>query len=186
MLCSDGKTPEDKIKQILQIHAILPGQKPERQFNIPSRTNSLQITQSNQFTQQPAQQPAEPPKQPQQSMEDAKRSGPISTTLLAHQQKQQDVGNLIDLRSPTGETPLHPVESKVPVVNATMINQAALKELKSPTESISSELRDQVAQEMPPSRLLHSNPEKAPQGRNVLRRLDSRTQEPEEFHDAES
>jgi len=36
----DGKTPEEQTKQILQIAAILPGQKPDSRFSIPSRKNS--------------------------------------------------------------------------------------------------------------------------------------------------
>jgi len=43
----DGKTPEEVVKQILQIYAILPGQKPDKQFNIPERTNTQQTTSTS-------------------------------------------------------------------------------------------------------------------------------------------
>ncbi|KIW09145.1 uncharacterized protein PV09_00081 [Verruconis gallopava] len=36
----DGATPAEQVKQILNIAAILPGQKPERKFNIPARRES--------------------------------------------------------------------------------------------------------------------------------------------------
>jgi len=41
----DGKTPEERTKQILQIATILPGQKPDRRFSIPSRRSTASITQ---------------------------------------------------------------------------------------------------------------------------------------------
>ena len=40
---SDGQTPDEVIKQILQIHAVIPGQKPDRQFNIPQRNNTFYV-----------------------------------------------------------------------------------------------------------------------------------------------
>lgn len=38
---SDGHTPEEQVKQILNIAAILPGQQPTRRFSIPERNHSL-------------------------------------------------------------------------------------------------------------------------------------------------
>jgi hypothetical protein len=56
ILSSDGKTPDEVAKQILQIHAILPGQKPERQFNIPIRSSTQQTnTDSRQLRKKPFQ-----------------------------------------------------------------------------------------------------------------------------------
>ena len=49
---SDGQTPDEVIKQILQIHAVIPGQKPDRQFNIPQRNNSIQQPADQQQTAQ--------------------------------------------------------------------------------------------------------------------------------------
>ncbi|TID15939.1 Oxysterol-binding protein [Venturia nashicola] len=37
----DGRTPEEQVKQILNIAAILPGQQPNRRFSIPERNHSL-------------------------------------------------------------------------------------------------------------------------------------------------
>lgn len=37
---SDGTTPEEQVKQILNIAAILPGQKPDSKFRIPTRRES--------------------------------------------------------------------------------------------------------------------------------------------------
>lgn len=38
---SDGHTPEEQVKQVLNIAAILPGQQPNRRFSIPERNHSL-------------------------------------------------------------------------------------------------------------------------------------------------
>jgi hypothetical protein len=38
---SDGQTPEEQRKQVLNIAAILPGQQPNRRFSIPERNHSL-------------------------------------------------------------------------------------------------------------------------------------------------
>jgi hypothetical protein len=38
---SDGHTPEEQVKQVLNIAAILPGQQPTRRFSIPERNHSL-------------------------------------------------------------------------------------------------------------------------------------------------
>lgn len=38
---SDGSTPEEQVKQILNIAAVLPGQQPNRRFSIPERNHSL-------------------------------------------------------------------------------------------------------------------------------------------------
>ena len=40
------------MRQILQIHSILPGQKPDKQFSIPQRNNSIQQTQVQQVQKQ--------------------------------------------------------------------------------------------------------------------------------------
>jgi hypothetical protein len=37
---SDGHTPEEQVKQVLNIAAILPGQQPNRRFSIPERNHS--------------------------------------------------------------------------------------------------------------------------------------------------
>jgi hypothetical protein len=42
--CRDGKTPEERTKQVLQITTILPGQTPDRRFSIPSRRSTASIS----------------------------------------------------------------------------------------------------------------------------------------------
>lgn len=48
--CSDGKTPEEQTKQILNIAAILPGQAPQRRFSIPERKSSKKVQEGSQDT----------------------------------------------------------------------------------------------------------------------------------------
>jgi hypothetical protein len=40
---SDGKTAEERTRQVLQIATILPGQAPDRRFSIPSRRSTASI-----------------------------------------------------------------------------------------------------------------------------------------------
>jgi hypothetical protein len=49
---SDGKTPEEITKQILQVAAILPGQKPDERFSIPSRKNTSTTIPTSEETAQ--------------------------------------------------------------------------------------------------------------------------------------
>lgn len=56
---SDGHTPEEQVKQILNIAAILPGQQPTRRFSIPERNYSLdKIPQYDGVQSQSQSQPA--------------------------------------------------------------------------------------------------------------------------------
>lgn len=71
----DGKTPDEQIKQILQIAAILPGQTPHRQFNIP-RHNSLERLPTRSSVQADAEKPK------------------------VEEPQQQAFGDLIDLSDP--------------------------------------------------------------------------------------
>jgi hypothetical protein len=48
---SDAKSPDEIAQQVLAIHAILPGQKPEHRFDLPSRPKAHE--QSTQPTEQP-------------------------------------------------------------------------------------------------------------------------------------
>lgn len=41
---SDGATPEEQTKQILDIAPILPGQKPQRRFSIPEKSTTTTTT----------------------------------------------------------------------------------------------------------------------------------------------
>ncbi|KAF2737711.1 oxysterol binding protein [Polyplosphaeria fusca] len=87
----DGKTPQDQIKQILQIAAILPGQAPRRHFSIPSRNVSLDRIPTR------------------QSIADTKAE--------SHQAPEQEtIGDLIDLSDPVPQPPpMEPKKSKTPV-----------------------------------------------------------------------
>lgn len=171
----DGKTPEEQVKQILQIHAILPGQKPERQFNIPSRANSLRPVQSNQSVQEGA---------------------PAHTIHPAHPtQQQQSVGNLIDLDDPSdrpanaqADGPIHRISLPRDINTTDPNNPPTLpfQTPKSPDKDISPDTKAKIAQELPPSRLLHSNPKEESHANDLLKRKDSDTLEEDEFHDAQS
>ncbi|KAF1943836.1 hypothetical protein EJ02DRAFT_421035 [Clathrospora elynae] len=161
----DGKTPEEKVKQILQIYAILPGQKPDRQFNIPSRTNSIHPAQ----TQQPVQ--VQQPMQPEQAQ-----------PAVVPQHQEQSVGFPTNFDGSTTHAPL-PYRS---IPNDPGNPPTVPFQKPSPqSTTISPEHREQIAQELPPSKLLNSNPAPEPRS-NVLRRKDSETQEDEEFQDAQS
>jgi hypothetical protein len=52
--------------------------------------------------------------------------------------------------------------------------------------TISESRERELAAELPPSKLLNSNPEPEPRRDDALRRMDSETQEVEEFVDAQS
>ncbi|OAL57353.1 hypothetical protein IQ07DRAFT_33712 [Pyrenochaeta sp. DS3sAY3a] len=159
----DGKTPEEQTKQILQIHAILPGQKPERQFNIPSRTNSLN------------------------------RVPTITSTKNAHSEShhlptsQEEVMNdLSGLNLDDKLTPSNSLPRDVKTVDA---QNQPITPTHTPTSlptTISKDRKADIAQELPPSKLLHSNPKNEANLNDALRRKDSETQEDDEFHDAES
>lgn len=158
----DGKTPEEITKQILQIHAILPGQRPERQFSIPSRTNSMQQTSTMQSIAPTQSEPATLPHRP-----------------------KDNTANLIDLDDtptpspPTKEQPDHDSNPSNPAL-------LPLDKPKTTPDHLSEETRDKLAQAMPPSKLLHSNPAHPAQKDDALTRKDSETLEEDEFHDAES
>ncbi|KAF2119730.1 oxysterol binding protein [Lophiotrema nucula] len=81
----DGKTPEEQVKQILQIAAILPGQSPKREFAIPSRKASLERVPTRNTLETP-------------SVE----------TPQAQQQQNPIMGDLIDLSDPVPHPPPQP------------------------------------------------------------------------------
>ncbi len=98
---SDGRTPEEQVKQILQIAPILPGQTPDRRFSIPERHPRSEQVQPAQQQAQPSQQqarPVQPPApQPQQQHGDLIDFGQHDTQRGVSQQQpsmphQQPVG----------------------------------------------------------------------------------------------
>jgi hypothetical protein len=96
---SDGKTPAEQVEQILQIHSILPGQKPERQFEIPIRNNSIQKTTSEPTV--PAKQPV-----PQQQKPVEGSSHLEEATTYAKTGDVKDPTNMPDL--PVNKAPSQP------------------------------------------------------------------------------
>jgi oxysterol-binding protein-related protein 8 len=50
----DAKTPEEQTKQILNIAAVLPGQSPERRFSIPSRKSTADVATGAEAVKQAA------------------------------------------------------------------------------------------------------------------------------------
>ncbi|KAF2124350.1 hypothetical protein P153DRAFT_370803 [Dothidotthia symphoricarpi CBS 119687] len=95
----DGRTPEEQVKQILQIHAILPGQKPDQKFEIPTRNNGVQQTPTEPSVPDAHTAPLQreqqvPAPQPVQSQ-------PVQPQLVQHQQvpaayPQQQQGAIVD------------------------------------------------------------------------------------------
>lgn len=182
----DATTPEEQVKQILQIHAVLPGQKPDKQFSIPQRNNSIQspsaATQPSQSangalseksesqsdlaqqeTQQaPVEQPAQQQAKPDPQVEQIQQQ--LGSTSLSQTPSQPQPSN--------GHTPISftPVQTGSPRAPSTH----------------SSSAQSQSEETNPPSKLLHSNPAPEPSREDKLRRFDSETNEEDEFHDAHS
>ncbi|KAF1916560.1 hypothetical protein BDU57DRAFT_449403 [Ampelomyces quisqualis] len=182
----DGETPDDITKQILQIHAILPGQKPERQFDIPGRS-ARQYQSVQETPQQPASQElmtqdaalhdttAQPTAQPFCS-----EPGPSPTAFTPI---SSDSINL------DGSAPLEPNRSLSKNTFPSNPSNPPLVPLEKPgphPEVISDSTEAKIAKDLPPSKLLNSNPEPEPFRHDKLRRRDSETQEDDEFVDAQS
>jgi hypothetical protein len=161
----DGTSPEEQVKQILQIHSILPGQKPEKQFNIPQRNNSTQQTPAQQQPVQP-----EPTTLPQPQEQ---QRAPVQQEPQVQQVQQQLAG--VDLNhsapQPKADNGYEPISFSP--------YQAESAYQPPPAQS-------QTTETNPPSKLLHSNPAPEPTRDDKLRRKDSETQEDDEFHDAHS
>lgn len=177
------------MKQILQIHAVLPGQKPDKQFSIPQRDNSLSQVPSRE--QQPAQSAngasvAQPEQQRVLAQQGAQQQPPTQQEQQQYakqepqvQQVQQQLAS-VDLnqstpqaRSSNGHEPISfsPYQADSAYTPPPAQNQPA---------------QSQTTEVNPPSKLLHSNPAPEPIRDNKLRRKDSETQEEDEFHDAHS
>lgn len=171
---SDGKTPEEVVKQILQIYAILPGQKPDKQFNIPSRTSSVHQAHAHESTQPIEQVPTEQSAVPSEHVEPA----------VTAQQQQQSVGPPSNFDGTTAHAP--PLVHSSNSANPSNPQPPPPEKPASQLEVTSSEEQPKFAEELPPSKLLHSNPAKVASREDLLRRIDSETLEDEEFHDAQS
>ncbi|KAL6165651.1 Oxysterol-binding protein OBPa [Exserohilum turcicum] len=173
----DGKTPEEVVKQILQIHAILPGQRPDRRFSIPSRASEADHAHAQESTPSLEQVPTEQSAIPSEPTT-------VQSQPAVVPQQQQSVGLPNNFDGTSTHTPLsthssHPTDSSNP---PTLSSESS----KSQPETISSQRQEKFAEELPPSKLLHSNPAPEPRKDDLLRRKDSETQEDDEFHDAQS
>ncbi|KAF1966714.1 hypothetical protein BU23DRAFT_313075 [Bimuria novae-zelandiae CBS 107.79] len=168
----DGKTPEEQVKQILGIAAILPGQAPpNRRFSIPSRSEHNDPSAAGNQTIQ------------QSYLVNNNTKPEVSQTELdLPQQKQQTSSDLIDLSDPAPDEgmgvnannpkddPRLPVEKP----NSTPENSNSGKKSQ-----------DEFSESMPPSRLLNFVDGEPGEGK-ALKRVDSETEEEERFHDAHS
>lgn len=183
---SDGKTPGEVVKQILQIHAILPGQRPDTQFNIPSRTSSISHPNTHETTQPiqqvPTEQSALPSEhvQPVQSQPTSIQSEPAVTA----QQQQQSVGPPSNFDGTSAHAPI-PIHSSNPA-DPDNPQPLPLEKPAPQPDTMPLEAQPKFADELPPSKLLNSNPAKFASREDLLRRVDSETLESEEFHDAQS
>lgn len=181
----DGKTPEEVTKQILQIHAILPGQKPDRQFNIPSRTNSLKPTRTNE--------PAATHQQPIRSDDSSIPSAQLSQMSLDQSTQNVHPVQLPQTNPTLGSQPSESLTANHIVSHQTSSNSFPPKDSSTPhdqsvssqTVNLSPEQRREMDQSLPPSKLLNSNPQHEPTKDDLVMRRDSEG-EVDEFHDAQS
>jgi hypothetical protein len=198
------------VKQILQIHAILPGQKPERQFNIPVRSSREQssaesapqqsVPQQSAPQQPVTQQSAPQQPAPQQTIQPQAAAAVQQTTssqsaeptafqpapVPASQNPPEDVGRSSNL---DGAANLEPTRSMAKNTFSTDPLNPAVNSYGRPmahSENISADAQAKLDQELPPSKLLNSNPAPEPRRDDRLRRKDSETQEDDEFVDAQS
>lgn len=158
----DGKTPEEQVKQILQIAAVLPGQAPKRKFSIPSLSRTTSVDPTANYTHKNPEVMKSEPELPQA--------------------KEQTFGDLIDLSDPTPQK-----AADVNANNPADPPQIPLQKPKSQPEnnSLDPKPQNEFAKSLPPSKLLHSV-QGEPGDHSALRRQDSQTHEEEEFHDAHS
>ncbi|KAJ4985611.1 oxysterol binding protein [Stagonosporopsis vannaccii] len=182
----DAQTPEEQVKQILQIHAVLPGQRPDRQFSIPQRNNSIPQGSAQPTAEQPAQSvngaSLEQPGQNVLAQQGAQQQ-PLLQQHVQQQAKQ-------DPQVQQVQQQLASVDVNEPTPQARSNNgHESITFSPSQHESVSIESQSsqsQTTETNPPSKLLHSNPSPEPSRDDKLRRKDSETQEEDEFHDAHS
>lgn len=187
---SDATTPEEQVRQILQIHAVLPGQKPEKQFSIPQRGESLSRQQTQ---EQPPAQPAngaslaQPEQQAVLAQQGAQSQTPVHQEAQQFakqesqvQQVQQQLAS-VDLNQ---TTPHARPNSHEPISFSSYRPEGDSAYAPPPPQS--QPAQGQTDNINPPSKLLHSNPAPEPTRDDKLRRKDSETHEEDEFHDAHS
>jgi hypothetical protein len=229
---SDAKSPDEIAQQVLAIHAILPGQKPEHRFDLPSRPKAHE--QSTQPTEQPLTPQQSPPQPSASQISVPQQSAPQSfihqETVPQQTPMQSRASNNSTPQQATSQPPVshlsaqsslaEPTQpeagqsqtgtflqySKPPVgsLDGTSIPAPSHSLSKGtfasnpsnppvvplgrpntrPNDDIPESMREQIARELPPSKLLNSNPQVEPHRNDTLHRKDSETLEVEEFVDA--
>lgn len=197
-LSSDGKTPDELVKQILQIHAILPGQKPQRQFNIPVRSSTQQSSvepiDRESAPQQQTPQQATPPdaNSPQNTVQQTAPNDSVQPTpfqpapVPASQNPQEGVGQPISAGGAAHLEPTRSVAKNTFPTDPANPSVVPMGKPRSQPDVISNSTKAKLDAELPPSKLLNSNPAKEPHRDDMLRRKDSETHEDDEFVDAQS
>ena len=179
---SDGQTPDEVIKQILQIHAVIPGQKPDRQFNIPQRNNSIQQPADQQQTAQP-------------TNGASSRQLEEESTLAQQESPQQPPVQQLEAQFAKQDPQVQQVQQQLASVDINQLPSQPKPSSEHTPISFSPYQADSVqgqsvqnhtTETNPPSKLLNSNPASEPTRDDKLRRKDSETQEEDEFHDAHS
>ena len=162
---SDGRTPQEQVQQILNIAAILPGQTPERRFSIPERKTT---GQGNTLSQQGGQSEIDP--------HQSKPSGPANG----------NEANLIDLQSTPVARPITTgiAQQGVPEIQRNPPGFAPPVQAppKESTNTNSTTLSDDMRKLDFGGRAVGKEGPKSP----GLRRMDSETNDIDEFVDAES
>lgn len=177
------------MKQILQIHAVLPGQKPDKQFSIPQRGDSLSRATTRE-------------EQPTQSANGASLAQPEQQGILAQQGAQTYPSVQQEPQQNTKEEPqVQQVQQQLASVDLNQSQPQAnssngyvpirfspfqAESAYTPPPAQNQPAQSQTTETNPPSKLLHSNPAPEPSRDDKLRRKDSETQEEDEFHDAHS
>lgn len=179
------------MKQILQIHAVLPGQRPDKQFSIPQRGESLSRQQTQE--QPPVQAVngaslAQPEQQAKLAQQGAQQEYPTYQEPQQYakqepqvQQVQQQLAS-VDLNQTTSQA--RPSNGHEPISFSPYRPEGDSAYTPPPAQS--QPAQGQTDEINPPSKLLHSNPAPEPTRDDKLRRKDSETQEEDEFHDAHS
>lgn len=146
------------MKQILEIAAIVPGQTPHRKFNIPalSRTNTNDPAASGNHAIEQSQ-PVHGNANPEVSKSDPDL-----------QPKQETFGDLIDLSDP------------IPNKDADVIANKPGDNLQL---NSGKKAQEEFPDDLPPSKLLNFVKDEPGRG-HTLQRLDTETEDEEQFHDA--
>ncbi|KAF2273117.1 uncharacterized protein EI97DRAFT_384313 [Westerdykella ornata] len=152
----DGKTPQEQIKQILHIAAILPGQAPPRhQFNIPSRRSSIARSRAS-----------------LESIRDTHHVGP---------DPQQQPSQHTPAHNTAAAAPVTIEGSTHPAAHPSSSDTATPE-----PHNLSLRHEELLKAIPPSKLLHKNKHDEPVQGGDALKRVDSETRSEDEFHDAES